>query len=184
MKNRKFFIILSIAAIGFLITISIGARQSQQSTGSNHNHQDHTDDVNKRGDQAMGFDHTRTTHHFRLSDEGGSIQVEANDPKDTNSRDQIRMHLHHISMLFSEGNFDIPMFVHDQVPPGVVTMKRLKESIAYKYDETDNGARVIITSASRDAIAAVHDFLRFQIKDHKTGDPMDVSKQKSISVDL
>ena len=44
------------------------------------------DEMNKRGDKHMGFDHLKTTHHFLLSKDGGAIQVAANDPKDTAER--------------------------------------------------------------------------------------------------
>jgi|SRR5215469_16202749 len=64
-----------------------------------------------RGDQGMGFSQDKTTHHFRLSADGGSIEVSANDPQDNVSRDQIRMHLRHIAKMFQEGNFEIPVFV-------------------------------------------------------------------------
>ena len=36
--------------------------------------------MNKRGDHVMGFDHTRTTHHFLLQESGGSIEVTATAP--------------------------------------------------------------------------------------------------------
>ena len=74
--------------------------------------------VAERGDHVMGFDHAKTTHHFLLSPAGGSIEVSANDPADTESRDAIRGHLEHIASMFSEGNFDAPMLIHDRVPPG------------------------------------------------------------------
>jgi hypothetical protein len=130
--------------------------------------------MNKRGDQGMGFSQEKTTHHFYLTKTGGIIQVEANDPKDTASRDQIREHLGHIAMMFAEGNFDIPMFVHDQVPPGVTGMKEFKSMISYKYEETGLGGRVLITSAEPRAVAAVQSFLRFQITEHQTKDSLDV----------
>src|ERR1051325_5185608 len=119
--------------------------------------------MNERGDQGMGFSQEKTTHHFRLSNTGGAIEVEANDSQDTLSRDQIRQHLQHIAMMFAEGNFDIPMFVHDQVPPGVTEMQRLKSAIRYKYEETEKGPRVLIPADDRQAVAAVQSFLRFQI---------------------
>ena len=50
-----------------------------------------------------------------LKPDGGVIQVEVNDPTDTRDRDNIREHLKHIGLAFSEGDFDIPMFVHDTV---------------------------------------------------------------------
>jgi hypothetical protein len=40
----------------------------------------------------------------------------------------------------------------------------------------DDGGHIRIATESPEALAAVHDFLRFQIKDHQTGDPLTVSK--------
>jgi hypothetical protein len=130
--------------------------------------------VAERGDHVMGFDHAKTSHHFRLSPGGGSIEASANDPADTASRDAIRGHLEHIASMFSEGNFDAPMLIHDRVPPGVPTMKRKKALIEWKFEETKTGGRVRITSKDAEALAAIHEFLRFQIEDHQTGDPTEV----------
>jgi hypothetical protein len=131
--------------------------------------------MNKRGAEAMGFSQTETTHHFLLTANGGAIQVEANRAADTTNRNAIRMHLTHITKMFSEGDFDIPMFVHDTVvPPGVPEMKRLRKDIQYSFEETPNGGRVVISSANKEAVEAIHCFLRLQIEEHKTGDPMDV----------
>src|SRR6266550_2405079 len=130
--------------------------------------------MNERGDHVMGFDHTKTTHHFRLLADGGSIEVTANSPQDTESRDQIRMHLGHIAKMFGAGNFKAPMLIHDQIPPGVPTMQKLKSEIGYKFEETEQGARIRISTNSPEALQAVYEFLRFQIKEHKTGDPLEV----------
>jgi hypothetical protein len=108
--------------------------------------------------------------------DGGSIEVEANSPQDTQSRDQIRMHLGHIAKMFAAGNFNAPMLIHDQTPPGVPTMQKLKSEIQYKFEETEQGARIRITSDSPEARQAIHDFLRFQIKEHKTGDALEVGR--------
>ena len=135
------------------------------------------DEMNMRGDKHMGFDHTKTTHHFFLAHDGGAIQVEANEAKDTNSRDQIRGHLRHIAMMFSEGNFEVPMLIHEKTPPGSEVMTRLKSEISYKYKETDRGALIQISTRNAEALEAIHDFLRFQIKEHMTGDPLEVKNQ-------
>ena len=119
----------------------------------------------------MGFSQTTTTHHFLLKSEGGAIQVEANSTDDTGNRDSIRMHLTHIADAFANGDFDIPMFVHNTVPPGVPEMKRLREKIRYSFEETPNGGRVVIATTDKESLAAIHRFLRFQIEEHKTGDP-------------
>jgi hypothetical protein len=134
----------------------------------------HDQDLAHRGDQGMGFLQDKTTHHFLLSKDGGSIQVTANSSGDSASIDEIRMHLRHIERSFRSGDFNIPMFVHDQTPPGVPAMTRLKDQIHYKYEALKDGGRVRVTSANAEAIAAVHEFLRFQITDHKTGDALEV----------
>lgn len=123
-----------------------------------------------RGDHAMGFSHETTEHHFRLNPHGGTIEVLAKDPTDVKSRDQIRMHLSHIVKMFSAGNFNVPMFIHDTTPPGSETMSRLKDQIRYQLKETPQGAKVEIGTENLEAVNAIHVFLKFQISDHKTGD--------------
>jgi hypothetical protein len=130
--------------------------------------------MNERGEKGMGFSQTATTHHFFLNSSGGVIQVEVNDTADASERSSIRMHLEHISQAFQSGDFDIPMFVHDTIPPGVPEMKKLREKIHYSFEETSKGGRVVILSSDKQALAAIHRFLRFQIEEHKTGDPMEV----------
>jgi len=127
--------------------------------------------MNARGEKAMGFSQTVTTHHFLIKPDGGVIQVEVNNPTDTTNRDNIRKHLRHIAQAFRDGDFDIPMFVHGTVPPGVPEMRRLREKTSYSFEETPAGGRVVITMADRESVTALHKFLRFQIEEHKTGDP-------------
>ena len=130
----------------------------------------HRADVEKHGDEAMGFPHDKTTHHFRLYSDGGAIEVTANNSQDSENTQAIRSHLMHIARLFSTGDFSIPMFVHDQIPPGVPVMKQKRAEISYGFEELLAGGRVRIKTIDPDALKAVHDFLRFQIEDHHTGD--------------
>jgi hypothetical protein len=132
----------------------------------------------KRGDAGMGFSHDKATHHFVLLKDGGAIQVSVNDPKDAASRDQIRMHLSHIAKMFSEGNFNIPMFIHDTTPPGVPTMEKLHREIHYHYEQTDTGGKIVIATANPKALQAVHEFLRFQMDEHQTGDSLENHKYR------
>jgi hypothetical protein len=139
-------------------------------------HKEHTTasqykaEVEKHGDAAMGFPHEQTTHHFRLLQDGGAIEVTVKDSKDNGNIQAIRSHLTRIVAMFSNGDFSIPMFVHSQVPPGVTEMKARRGDIAYTLEELPAGGRVRIVTKNRDALKAVHDFLNFQIKDHETGD--------------
>ena len=141
--------------------------------------QDHLAMVNQHGDHVMGFSHEKTTHHFRLYKDGGAIEVSANDPKDTASRDEIRQHLSHITQMFAAGNFNVPMLIHSTTPPGVPTMKELHDQIHYASQQTDSGARVRINTTNPQALEAVHSFLRFQITEHETGDTIEVTGDNS-----
>jgi len=127
--------------------------------------------LNMRGDHEMGFSHEKTTHHFRLNEDGGIIEIRANDIGDADSRDQIRTHLRHVVRMFAAGDFNVPMLVHARTDvPGTAAMSRLKDQLHWDYQETARGAKLVITADNEPALEAVHDFLRFQIADHQTGD--------------
>lgn len=136
----------------------------------------HHQGVVKRGDQVMGFSHEKTTHHFRLYPDGGAIEAEAHDAKDSASGDEIRSHFGHIAKLLAEGDFSAPTLIHAQNPPGAETMKRLRNAIEYQLESTEKGARIRITTKDAEALRAVHEFLRFQIADHQTGDSTEMTK--------
>ena len=134
----------------------------------------HQADVEKHGDEAMGFSHDKTTHHFRLYSDGGAIEVTVNDTNDSQNMQAIRSHLAHIATMFSNGEFSIPMFVHGQVPPGVPVMKEKHAEISYTFEELPAGGSVRIKTTNPEALKGVHDFLRFQIEDHHTGDTSEI----------
>ena len=88
------------------------------------------------------------------------------------------MHLTHIAAMFSDNNFDVPMFVHDRVLPGVPVMKEKHASINYTFQPTDRDGQVKIVTHDPKGLKAIHEFLAFQIQDHLTGDSLEV-KSKS-----
>ena len=100
--------------------------------------------MEKHGDEAMGFPHDKTSHHFRLYSDGGAIEVTVNDGKDSQNMQAIRSHLTHIVTMFSNGEFSIPMFIHDQVPAGVPVMKEKRADISYSFEELPAGGQVYV----------------------------------------
>jgi hypothetical protein len=155
----------------FLILATLSASPQDKPAAQDDHHQG----VVERGDHVMGFSHDKATHHFLLYPDGGAIDVQANKAGDTATLDEIRMHFGHIAKMFAAGDFSAPMLIHSQNPPGSETMKRLREAIQYKLENTEHGARIRITTKNADAISALHKFLRFQIKDHQTGDSTEVT---------
>ena len=134
------------------------------------------EEMKKRGAVAMGFDQDKVSHHFHLTPTGGIIDVSVNQNADAETRKQIRDHLRTISQEFAEGVFTSPVATHAEVPPGVSVMRDRKARITYAYEETPAGARVIISTTDRTARTSVHQFLKYQIREHATGDPLSVQK--------
>jgi hypothetical protein len=175
----RFLQILICVGVTILRASTTAAQHSQMPAGMTH--EEHLTqmqkdaDLKKRGAQTMGFDQERTTHHFRLSRSGGLIEISVNDASDTASRDQVRQHLREIAGEFANRVFDKPSATHAEVPPGVADMQRLNGTIGYTFEDTPTGARVRIHTTDAKALGAVHEFLRYQIREHGTDDPMSVA---------
>lgn len=137
-------------------------------------HAGHHEAVDHRGDHVMGFSHEKTKHTFRLLADGGAVEVRANDAADAESIAAIRAHLKEIAKDFAAGNFTKPKEIHARVPDGVAAMKELGGRILYQYEDLERGGRVRIKTGEAKGLEAVHAFLRFQIEDHRTGDPVTV----------
>jgi hypothetical protein len=168
--QMKTSITLCLAGIALAAT----ATTAQQSSSKCPLHDEHLVAVNKRGASAMGFSQEKTRHHFSLETKGGVIEVVTVDVLEIETRESVRAHLKQIARSFAAGDFSIPTAVHAQRPPGISEMKRLRSDIKYQYQETDKGAKVRIQTGLPGAINAIHDFLRFQILDHQTGDSLKV----------
>jgi len=158
--------ILVLAGASLALSIQTQGQATDKST-------EHHCGMMQRGDQAMGFPHEKTTHHFLLYKDGGAIEVSANDASDTVSRDEIRAHLQHIAKMFSAGDFNVPALVHGENPPGTEIMKSRVDKIAYRFEETEYGARLRITTNDPEALQGVHVFLKYQITEHQTGDSLE-----------
>jgi len=127
----------------------------------------------------MGFDQDATVHHFRLYADGGAIEVHVKNTTDTKALEAVRLHLAHIAAMFGEGNVEAPMLVHDtRDVPGIDVLKTRRERLTYRYVETSDGGRVGIVTTDSDALAALHAFLRYQIREHHTGDPETIEPRR------
>jgi hypothetical protein len=111
-----------------------------------------------------------------LSKTGGAIEVVANDAGDEATLAHVRSHLKEIATDFSRGDFGKPFATHAEAPPGVRTMQMRRNALAFRYEDMPAGGRVRIATSDRRAADAVHQFLRYQIREHATGDALTVGK--------
>jgi hypothetical protein len=144
---------------------------AQQDHAGHAGHAEHFAGVDRRGDEVMGFSHHKTGHQFLIEPEGGTVHVTVQNPGDTESLGQIRTHLADVARQLAAGDFSMPKEIHGRVLPGVPEMIERKDAITYRYEDVENGGRVVIRTSDPEALAAIHAFLQAQIGDHRTGDP-------------
>jgi hypothetical protein len=168
---------LHTALVGALLVVV--AQHSEMPQGMSHEEHlkqmEKDAELKKRGALAMGFDQDAATHHFRLTSSGGSIEVTINND-DGATLSEVRTHLKAIAEAFAHGDFDKPVETHAEVPAGVTVMKRYANVISYRYDDLPRGGVVRIRTADARARRGVHDFLRYQIIEHQTGDPLTLGR--------
>jgi hypothetical protein len=151
-------------ALSLIFTVIASAQQPP----SDQRHKD----TMARGTHAMGFDQATTIHHFRIEATGGTIEITARAEAAPTTVDDIRRHLRHISMAFGQGDFSLPMLVHDERPPGVEVLQERREQLKFQYREIAGGGKIVINTADKAALDALHEFFRYQIREHRTGDPV------------
>ena len=157
-----------IAAL--ILTIGIDCPMHAQ-----HMNAQHAGEVDARHD-TFGMAHDASHHNLRLFKDGGAIELRANVANDSAMIDGIRKHLREIDASFVKNDFSTPMFVHGHWPDGVGEMKRLRRRIEYRYEDVDAGGRIRITATDARALHAIHDFMKFQITEHRTGDTSQVEE--------
>jgi hypothetical protein len=126
--------------------------------------------MQSRGQVAMGVDQYTSVHHFEDLPDGGRISLER-DSTDSAGVAAIRNHLQDITRAFAAGDFGAPGFVHDGEVPGTGTMAARRDRIVYQFVPLPVGGAVRIRTTDPGALRAVHEFLAFQRREHRTADP-------------
>ncbi len=93
---------------------------------------------------AKAFD--STVERYLLDKEGGAIQIEAAQPGDRETRDQVRQQLQEEART--------------GVTSATLAMQQHRKEIQYRFEKTPQGGRIHITTKHREAFLAVQDFLR------------------------
>ena len=123
-----------------------------------------------RGRTVMGVDQYTSRHVFESLPDGGRIELQRT-TDDSAGVAQIRRHLAEIADAFGRGDFSAPAMVHARTVPGAAVMAARRASISYTTSRLPRGGQLRITTRDPDALAAVHAFLAFQRRDHRTGKP-------------
>ena len=122
-----------------------------------------------RGRMVMGVDQYSSTHRFEALEDGGRIELVRN-PDDSAGVAVIRDHLRGIASAFGSGDFSAPAAVHLQQVPGAGVMAARREAIRYTYRDLPRGGEVRMVTHDPAALAAIHEVLAFQQREHRTPD--------------
>ncbi len=122
--------------------------------------------VAEAGAQVMPFDLDQTTHIFTNTETGGIQDVVADDPSDSATIDQIRLHLAEEADKFATGDFSDPEQIHGPAMPGLATLKDRYAEIEIDLTQTNIGATLRYVTQDADLVAAIHDWFAAQTSDH------------------
>jgi hypothetical protein len=120
-----------------------------------------------RGRIAMGVDQYTSIHRFDDLPDGGRIELQR-DRDDSAGIAAIRAHMRAIARAFAAGDFSTPSMVHLESVPGSATMRARRTAIRYEPLDLQRGAALRIRSDDRESIAAIHRFLAYQRREHRT----------------
>jgi len=121
-----------------------------------------------RGLVVMGVDQYTSIHRFDALPDGGRIELRR-DRDDSSGTAAIRAHLRKISRAFASGDFAAPAAVHAETVPGVPVMRARRAAIRYDVSDLPRGAELRIRTLDPIVVAAVHDFLAYQRREHHAG---------------
>ena len=57
-------------------------------------------------------------------------------------------------------------------------MQQRRNALSFRYADIPSGGHIRITSSDAQAVAGVHEFLRDQIREHATGDPLQMTNAR------
>ena len=125
--------------------------------------------VQQQGAIVMGVDQYTSQHVFEPLPDGGRIVLERKE-NDPTGEATIRAHMRTIAEAFRRGDFSLPGVVHSMPNvPGTAEMTRHSADITYTPRDLPRGGELLISTKNPAAVAAIHEFLAFQRRDHRAG---------------
>ena len=133
--------------------------------------------------EPIQYDRHRVVHHFYLYPDGGMMTLAVTDPSDTETRKAVRAFVQRVSQLMAVGDL---AKLRKQFGEGVPGLDRIAEArgrkatITVRSSTPDEGSTIIFSTTDRGALQGLHEFLRFQIEDLKTGDSPEVRERENL----
>ena len=121
--------------------------------------------------KVTGFDSERVVRHFYLLKNGGAIEVVAKDPKDETTVKAVQTYLKKESDSWTKGNFENVNAMYGKLPEGTPELKKLRDSVTFAAVPEESGGVLRLLTVNPQAKSAIHEYLKYQIDQFKSGDP-------------
>lgn len=151
-----------LVLIGILLVANLAAAQAAPAANP--------EDTSARFSRALGVPLDKVTLHFYLVKNGGVVELSAKDTADAATIAALQKYLQSQKDLWEKGKETAVTDVHMRAPESAATMRKLRNEITFYMAKTDNGGVLRMFSINEQARAAIQDYLRFEIGEHKTGD--------------
>jgi hypothetical protein len=125
--------------------------------------------VHGHGHEVMPFDLSKTTHVFRMTEDGGTQKVVMR--VDSGDAEQVHMIQHHLMMEaaeFQKGNFADPARLHGEAMPGLREMQAGAPRMQITYRPLPDGAEIRFHAKDIAQITAIHRWFGAQLSEHGT----------------
>ena len=126
----------------------------------------------QRASRVTGIDSDRVQRHFYVLKNGGAIEITAKDANDEATIKAIRTWLKKESDFFTKGNYESAAAIYGKAPESTIQLKKLRDEVNFAMVQEDNGAVLRMLTVNPQAKAAIHEYLKFQIDQLGTGDPI------------
>lgn len=123
--------------------------------------------VMEHGAQVMPFDQKQAMHMFLPSATGGVVEIVVHD-MDATQIALVRSHLLQEAAMFTRGDYSDPAYIHGKTMPGLARLESAASRVSVRYFETPTGAAITLASADQDLVAAIHQWLVAQQRDHSS----------------
>jgi hypothetical protein len=127
----------------------------------------HQNMVMQHGAQVMPFDQKQAMHMFLPSTTGGVVEIVVHD-MDATQITLVRSHLLQEAAMFMRGDYSDPAYIHGKTMPGLATLESAASRVSIRYFETPSGAAIALASTDPDLVAAIHQWLAAQQRDHSS----------------
>ncbi len=158
-------IMVRVSPVFFLLLALTSAAWSQSPAPTDN-------DLDARFSKALGTDTNKVTQHYHLVKNGGVIEFAAKDPSDTATIVAIQKYLNAQKDLFEKGKTDADADAHGRIPDGLPVLKKLRNEITFFAVKNEDGAVLRMFTTNLQARQAIQEFMKFEINEHKTGDPL------------